>query len=33
MIHGIKKVHDDLNVVYITKYIRIMRLIPTAAKR
>lgn len=33
MIHGIKKVHDNLNVVYITKYIRIMRLIPTAAKR
>ena len=30
--HGIEKVHDDLNVVYITKYIRIMRLIPTAAR-
>lgn len=31
--HGIEKVHDDLNVVYLTKYTRIMRLIPTAAKR
>ena len=31
--HGIEKEHDDLNVVYLTKYIRIVRLIATAAKR